>query len=188
MTTSQKKTTMRLPVISRIHLFLLAGSLALLTTGCFHYSFNTGSIDKRVKTIRINYIDNKARYVNPQLSPQLTDRLRQKVNSQSGKTLTQADNADFDISGWVSDYSFTTAAISANKSATNRLNISVHIVFKNKLDPEGKTIQPKDFEADVTRSFDFDANISIQQAESQLNESIMKNLSDEIFNRIFSNW
>src|SRR5882762_9043064 len=99
MTTSQQKTTMRLPVISRIPLLLLAGSLALLTTGCFHYSFNTGSIDKKVKTIRINYIENKARYVNPQLSPQLTDRLRQKVNNQSGKTLTQADNADFDISG-----------------------------------------------------------------------------------------
>jgi len=188
MTVRQKISLMRLPLISRIPLLLLAGSLVLLCTGCFHYSFNTGSIDKKVKTIRINYIENKARYINPQLSPQLTDRLRQKVNSQSGKTLTQADNADFDISGWVSDYSFTTAAISGNKSATNRLNVSVHIVFKNRLDPEGKTVQPKDFEADVSRSFDFDANISIQTAESQLNESIMKNLSDEIFNRIFSNW
>jgi hypothetical protein len=169
-------------------LLLLAAGCLALTTGCFHYSFNQGSIDKRVKTIRINYIENKARYVNPQLSPQLTNSLRDKVNGQSGKTLTQSDNADFDINGWVSDYSFTTAAISANKSATNRLNITVHIVFKNHLDPEGKSIQPKDFEADVTRSFDFDANITIQQAEQQLNETILKNLTDEIFNRIFSNW
>ncbi|HSC36396.1 MAG TPA: hypothetical protein VLD19_00945, partial [Chitinophagaceae bacterium] len=68
------------------------------------------------------------------------------------------------------------------------LNITVHISFKNHLDPTGKEVSPADFEADVTRSFDFDANISIQQAESQLNESILKNLTDEIFNRLFSNW
>lgn len=188
MTAHSKKMHTKFPAIRSISLFLLAAGLVLMATGCFHYSFNTGNIDKRVKTIRINYIENKARYINPQLSPQLTDRLRQKVNSQAGKTLIQGDNADFDINGTVTDYSFTTAAISGNKSATNRLNITVHIIFKNRLDPEGKTIQPKDFEADVSRSFDFDANITIQQAESQLNESIMKNLSDEIFNRIFSNW
>jgi hypothetical protein len=175
--------------MTRYTRFLFAALITMVSaTGCFHYSFNQGAIPKQVKTIRINYIENKARYINPQLSPQLTDRLRQKINSQSGKTITQNDNADYDISGTVTDYSFTTAAISGNRTATNRLNVTVHISFKNRLDPSGKSVSPADFEADVSRSFDFDANISIQQAESQLNESIMKNLSDEIFNRIFSNW
>lgn len=177
-----------MPVTRYVRFFLLAAGIMALTTGCFHYSFNQGAIPKQVKTIRINYIENKARYVNPQLSPQLTARLQQKVSSQSGKTVTQNDNADYVISGTVTDYSFTTAAISGNKTATNRLNITVHIIFKNNLDPGGKNVPPGDFEADVTRNFDFDANTTIQQAESQLNESIMKNLSDEIFNRIFSNW
>jgi hypothetical protein len=127
-------------------------------------------------------IENKARYINPQLSPQLTDKLRQKINNQTGRTLVSGDNADYDISGSITDYSFTTAGVSASKSATNRLTVTVQIKLLNRVDPN----QSK--EETVSRNFDFDANISIQQAEAQLNESIIKNLTDEIFNRLFSNW
>ena len=169
----------RLPFIYLTCTLLVA---TVLCSGCLHYTLKESSIDKEIKTIRINFIENKARYVNPQLSPQLTDRLRQKVNSQTSKTLVQADNADLDISGTITDYSFTTAAIADNRSATNRLNISVHIKSVNRID------EKKNKETDVTRSFDFDANISVQQAEQALNETILKNLSDEIFNSLFSNW
>ncbi len=188
MTARFKKILMQLPVVKHTALLLLAACLVMGNTSCFHYSFSTGSVPKAVKTIKINYLDNKARYVNPQLSPKLTQSLRDKVTSQTGKTLVQGDNADYEISGYISDYSFGTAAISANKAASNRLTVTVHISFKNHLDPTGKTVTPADFEKDVSRSFDFDANISIQQAESQLNDSILKNLTDEIFNQIFSNW
>ena len=159
-----------------------ACSFLILLTGCLHYTMKESSIPKEIKTIRINFIDNRARYVNPQLSPQLTDRLRQKVNSQTNRTLVQGDNADMEISGTITDYSFTTAAIADNRSATNRLNITVHIKLTDRIDDK------RSKEEDVTRSFDFDANISVEQAQTQLNESIMKNLSDEIFNRLFSNW
>jgi hypothetical protein len=148
--------------------------------GC--YSFKDVSIPPEVKTIRISYIENKARLVNPLLSPQLTDKLRQKVISQTNRTQIQGDNADYDISGYISDYSVSTTGISNQQAASNRLNVSVHIVFKNRLD------EKKNFEADVTRNFDFQASLSLPQAESRLNDDIIKNLSDEIFNRIFSNW
>nr|WP_214460480.1 LptE family protein [Flavihumibacter fluvii] len=151
-----------------------------LISGC--YSFKDVSIPPEVKTIRISYIENKARLVNPQLSPQLTDKLRQKVISQTNRTQIQGDNADYDISGYISDYSVTTSGISNKEAASNRLNISVHIIFKNRLD------EKKNFEADIARNFDFSASLSLPQAEAQLNETIIKNLSDEIFNRIFSNW
>ena len=156
--------------------------VALLLTGCLHYTLKESSIPKEIKTIHIGFIGNNARYNNPQLSPQLTEKLRQKVISQTNRTLIQGDNADLDISGAVTDYSFTTAAIADNRSATNRLNITVHIVVVDRTD------EKKSREEDVTRSFDFDANVSIQQAETALNESIIKNLTDEIFNRLFSNW
>jgi len=163
-------------------LVVTACSLGILLTGCLHYSMKESSIPKEIKTIRINFIENRARYVNPQLSPQLTDKLRQKVNSQTNRTLIQGDNADYDISGVITDYSFTTSAIADNRSATNRLNITVHIKLINRLDDK----QSK--EEDVTRSFDFDANTSVEQAQAKLNDDIIKNLSDEIFNRLFSNW
>lgn len=155
--------------------------LALFSGGCYSFK-DVAPLPPEVKTIKINYIDNKARYVNPLLSPQLTDKLRQKVLSQIGRTQIQGDNADYEISGYISDYSLSTTGISNKQAASNRLNVSVHIIFKNRLD------EKKNFEADITRNFDFIATLSLQQAEAQLNETIVKNLTDEIFNRIFSNW
>jgi hypothetical protein len=146
------------------------------------YSFKDVSIPPEVKTARINYIENRATYVNPQLSPQLTDRLRQKINNQTRLTLVTGDDADYDIRGEVRSYALSTAGVSDQQAATNRLTITVHIVFKNRLDEKAN------FEADISRNFDFNANLSLQQAEAQQMEDILKNLSDEIFNRIFSNW
>lgn len=163
-------------------LFLTLFSFGLLSSGCLKYSTSAGNIDKEIKTIRVQFIENKARYVNPQLSPQLTEKLRQKINSQTNKTLVQTENPDLDIIATITDYSFTTAAIADNRSATNRLNITVHVKKINRLNEKDTK------ESDVTRNFDFDANVSIQQAEQSLNDSILKNLSDEIFNSLFSNW
>jgi hypothetical protein len=155
--------------------------LTIMSWGC-HYSLKDVSIPAYVKTVRLNYIENKASYVNPQLSPQLTEKLRQKINNQTKLTLIQGENADYDISGKVSDYSFSTAGISNNQTSTNRLSVTIHITVLDRKD------EKKNIDADVTRTFDFSANLSIQQAETQLNESILRNLTDEIFNRIFSSW
>jgi hypothetical protein len=146
------------------------------------YSFKDVSIPPDVKTARVNYIENKASYVNPQLSPQLTDRLRQKINNQTRLTLITGEEAHYDIYGEVRSYSLSTAGVSGQEAATNRLTITVHVVFKNRLDEKAN------FEADVSRNFDFNAGLSLQQAEAQQFEEILRNLTDEIFNRIFSNW
>jgi paraquat-inducible protein B len=154
--------------------------ISIMLTGC--YSFKDVSIPPEVKTARINYIENKASYVNPQLSPQLTDRLRTKINNQTRLTLVQSEDADYDISGEIRGYSVSTSGISEQQASSNRLQITVHIIFKNRLDEKAN------FEADISRNFDFSANQSLQQAEAQQGDEILRNLSDEIFNRIFSNW
>ena len=156
--------------------------IALTITFISCYSFKDVSIPPEVKTARVNYIENRASYVNPQLSPQLTDRLRQKINNQTRLTLVTTDEADYDIYGEVRGYNVTTAGISDQRAATNRLQVTVHIVFKNRLDEKAN------FEADESRNFDFNATQSLQQAEAQQSDEILKNLTDEIFNRIFSNW
>lgn len=155
----------------------------LFTGATCKYSFNdVGSIPPEVKNFRVNYLENKARYVNPQLSPQLTERLKFKIIGNTRLRQTNDDNAHFDIGGYVSDYSVTTTGISGNNPSTNRLNVSFHLVFKNNLD------NTKNFEADVTSNFDFPASQSLQQAEASLNNEIVRNLVDAIFNKIFSNW
>ena len=150
-------------------------------SSCHVYSFKDVSIPPEVKTVRIGLIENKARYVNPQLSPRLTERLQQKIIGQTRLTRTNNDDAHYQINGYISEDNISTAGISNQTAATNRLTIGVHITFVN-------TLIGKTQEFDIARNFDFNANLSRQQAEAALNEEIIKNLGDEIFNRIFSNW
>ncbi len=161
-------------------LYLVPCTLCLLLS-C-GYSFKDVSIPPEVKTVRVNYFPNKARYVNPQLSQQLTERLRIKINNQTRLTNVQTDDAHYDISGWISDYSVTTSGVSNQQASINRLTVTVHLILKNRLDEKGN------MEADVSRNFDFSASLSINQAEAQLGETIVRNMVDEMFNRIFSNW
>jgi hypothetical protein len=51
-----------------------------------------------------------------------------------------------------------------------------------------KTLENKDLEFDVSRNFDFSANLTLNQAEGQLMDEIIRSITDDIFNQIFSNW
>jgi len=147
------------------------------------YSFkDTSPIPVEVKTFRVNYLENRAPYVNTQLSPQLTERLKQKIIGNTRLTQTNSDDAHYDISGYVSEYSVTTIGITGNQAGANRLAVSFHLIFKNNLD------EKKNFEADLPITFDFPATQTLSQAEAGLTEDIVKNTVDAIFNKIFSNW
>lgn len=139
------------------------------------------SIEPEAKTVKVYLVENRARYNNPQLSPKLTDKLRQKIVNQTRLTQTNGE-ADYEIACVITDYSVSTSGISNQQTASNNLNVTVHIVFVNKVKPT------RSFEADVTRNFPFAATLSLQQAETQLAEQVINNLADEIFNRIFSDW
>ncbi|MDB5222786.1 MAG: hypothetical protein JWN83_1453 [Chitinophagaceae bacterium] len=164
---------------------LVACSLMLVAFNfatCKYSTKDTSPIPPDVKTFRVNYLENKARYVNPQLTPQLTEKLKQKIIGQTRLRQINGDEAHYDISGYLSDYSVTTTGITNQSASTNRLNVSFHLIFKNTLD------QKKDFETDITNNYDFNAQKSLQEAEAQLGNDIIKNLVDGIFNKIFSNW
>ena len=165
--------------ITRI--FLLVFFVVSLLTGC-NYKFNQTTIPPEIKTVRVQYIENKARYVNNQLSPQLTDKLRQKIVSQTKLTQVNNENADYDISGYISQYDVSTSGISNQQVSTNRLTVAVSLTLLDR--KTGK--EPRNISA--SRSFDFSASLTLTQAERQLNDEIIRNLTDEIFNQLFSNW
>jgi hypothetical protein len=155
--------------------------LAAFNNSCGIYKFNQAVIPDTIKTVKVNFIENKARYVNPQLSPKLTDRLKQKIVSQTKLTQTNSDNADWEISGSVTDYSVSTSGISQQQTSINRLTVAVHVTLLKRKGNDQK-------EYDVSHSFDFSANLTLQAAEAQLNDRIIRDMTDEIFNRIFSDW
>lgn len=172
------------PIVNGLLPIVYCLLLVFLLSGCAtcKYSFNDVSIDPEVKTFRVNYLENKARYINPQLSPQLTEKLKQKIIGTTRLKQTNDDNAHYDISGYVSDYSVTTTGITGGNSSTNRLTVSFHVIFKNTLD------EKKNFESDVTSTFDFSSSQNLSQVESERNDEIVRNIVDAAFNKIFSNW
>jgi len=165
---------------------LLAVCLLIVFTCSYStckYGFkDTSPIPPEVKTFRVNPLYNKAQYVNVQLAPQLTEKLKQKIINTTRLRQTNSDEAHYDISGGVTQYYTSTTGISGNNSTTNRLNISFHLVFKNTVD------EKKSFEADVSTYVDFPATLSLSQAESTNGTKIVGNIVDEVFNKIFSNW
>lgn len=157
-----------------LYLFSFLGS-------CGIYRFNEATIPDSIKTVKVNYIENRATYINPQLSPRLTDKIRQKIVGQTKLSQTNNDNADWEISGTITQYSFTTSAISNQQVANNRLTVGVRITLNDR-----RAEKTQDY--DVSRSFEFKGTQSFQQAENSLFEEMLRTITDEIFNRLFSNW
>jgi hypothetical protein len=159
--------------------------LLLFTQGCATCKYSTrdtAPIPPEIKNFRVNYFENKARYVNPQLTPAITQAVKERIIGQTRLTQTNNDDANYDISGYLSDYSVTTTGISGQTASTNRLNVTFHLIFKDALD------NTKNFEADISSNYDFSAQLTLEQAESSLTSQIVKNVTDGIFNKIFSNW
>lgn len=156
--------------------------LLISFTSCHVYTFKDVSIPADIKTIKLSYLDNRASYKSPQLSSKLTDALQQKITGQTRLTLTNSDNADYQVSGYITNYYVSTSGISGQQASTNRLSVGVHIDLLN------TKADNKMEHYDISRDFDFSANLTLQQAEPQLMSDIIKNVSDEIFNRLFSNW
>lgn len=163
----------------------LAFLLLIFSFATCKYSFkDTSPIPPEIKTFRVNLFENKARYVNPTIAPQLTEKLKQKIISQTRLQQTNNDDAHYDISGYVSDYSVTTSGVANQAAGTNRINVTFHLIFKNTVDPDPK----QSFETDLTSNYDFPASQTLQQAEAAKMDNIIKTVTDAIFNKIFSNW
>ncbi len=164
---------------------LPAGILMLVIlafSSCKIYKFNDAVVQGNAKTVKVLNVENRARYINPQLGQKFTEKIQQKIINGTKLSRTNNDNADYIISGTITNYDANqTVGINAQQATTNRLTVTMHISVK-------KTLENKTDEFDVSRSFDYSANLSLQQAEGQLLDEVVRTLTDEIFNRIFSDW
>lgn len=162
--------------------FLLLVAAAVTQSGCGVYRFKDVSIPDSVKVVRVRPVENKASYINPQLAPKLTESVVRKIMSQTKlKQTNNPENADWDIKATITGYTFSTAGISNQKVNTNRLTVAVNVEIL-----DIKTNKTKKY--DVSRSFEYDGSMSLQSAEQKLESDMLRDLSDDIFNRIFSNW
>ena len=153
----------------------------LFITSCSVYSFTGAAIEG--KTINIHFIENNARSVVPSLSSTFTEKLRQRILSQTSLTQLNNDKTDYDLSGSITGYDVTVASVSGAETSTkNRLTITVMIEFKNKLN------EKLNFNQSFSRFKDFSSSQNIQNVEVSLINDISDQLADDIFNKAFVNW
>ena len=149
--------------------------------GCGVYSFTGASIQG--KTINIHVLENRAQNINPALIPNLTNKIKSRILSQTGLASRNNDAVDYDMQGVIKNYTYSVSGVTNTQQASqNRLTIDVEITFKNKLNDKASFTQV------FTRFADFPATTTLQAVESQLIEDLGIQLADDIFNKAFVNW
>ncbi|MBQ9889377.1 MAG: LptE family protein [Bacteroidales bacterium] len=161
---------------------LAAVILVLLIQGCGIYSFTGTSIQPDVKTVTINYFEYTALKVNPSLSNELTEALKERFRKMT--RLEQVDlDGDLELTGTVIGYDVRATAITADEvAAQNRLTVSVKLDFMNRLYPED------DFSKNFSAYADYDSTNSLDAVEATLCEEIIDKLIEDIFNATVANW
>ena len=155
--------------------------LGISMSSCHVYSFTGAAIEG--KTINIHFIENNARNAVPTLSPAFTQKLRQRIISQTSLSQLNNDLTDYDITGTITNYDISIAAVVGTEtSSKNRLTITANIVFVNRKN------EKLNFTQNFSRFADFNASQNIQSVESQLIGDISDQLVDDIFNKCFVNW
>jgi len=159
-----------------VFLFNACGmKLTVSTTG--------GTVDPRAKTAYIGTFSNNATQVNPSLSQDFTNALKDRIQSQTPLSVVNAQNADYILTGEIISYTITPVAIQGNDvAAMNRLTIAVRVKFINKYD------ESQNFEQTFSRYTDYLSTQVFTAIESSLVSTINEALTEEIFNKAFVNW
>ncbi len=146
------------------------------------YSFTGATISPEIKTFSVQYFDNRAPLVQPQLSQIFTDALREKLQGQTSLNLVTGFG-DVDFSGEIKNYETRPQAITGDETAaTNRLTITVRVKFINEIETD------KSFDTSFSRFQDYSSEKDLSSVEDELIKLIVEDLMEDIYNKAFVNW
>ena len=160
---------------------VLVLALAFVCHSCGVYSFSGASIPAEAKTISVDYFPNHAQLVNPLLSDNLTNALRDAMNNQTTLDLVES-GGDLAFEGEITDYKTNPSAITGQTAAMNRLTITVRVRFSNRID------DTKDFEQTFSRYEDYPSDQDLNAVQEALTATIVEQLVEDIFNKALVNW
>ncbi|WP_075601875.1 LptE family protein [Saccharicrinis aurantiacus] len=163
-------------IFGYIFLFCIVASCSIKLT------MNGASVPEGLKTFSVQYIENRAPLINPTLSQETTEALKDRVTNESRLILIERD-ADIDFSGEITAYSVRPMAIQADAiSAETRLSMTVKIRYRNFKNPQDN------WESSFTAYQDFSSEKNITEIESELTGLMLEQITEDIFNKAFSDW
>lgn len=157
-------------------------ALAFVCHGCGVYSFSGASIPAEAKTVSVAYFPNHAQLVNPTLSNDFTNALRDAMMNQTQLDMVE-EGGDLAFEGEITGYSTMPVAITAAQTAAmNRLTITVKVRFSNRFD------DTKDFEQSFSHYEDYPSEQDLIAVQEGLTSVIVEALVEDIFNKALVNW
>ncbi len=163
---------------------LLTGLLLVFTiVSCsVRFTLNGASVPDNLKTFTVQYFENRAPLINPTLSQTFTESLKDRITNESRLILEERD-ADIDFSGEITGYSIRPMAIQADAvSAETRLTVSVKVRYRNFKDPK------TNWESSFSAYEDYPSEQNINDVEDELITLILEKITQDIFNKAFSDW
>ncbi len=163
----------------------LIAFFVLLTTfgGC--YSFKGISIDPNIKTFFVRNFDNAAANAPPTLAVDFTERLKDKVRTETPLKLSN-DVPDAEFTGSVADYRVIPVAPKPGEIISlNRLEIRFQINYTvNKEGVNGSWTSQRSF----SHFAEFDSDKDLLVVQDELIRQISDQLLEDVFNAAFNNW
>ncbi|MFA8437253.1 MAG: LptE family protein [Marinifilaceae bacterium] len=148
-----------------------------------NYSFTGGTIHEDAKTFSVQYFANRAPLVNPNLSSQFTEALKEKFRGQTNLDEIVDGEGHLNFEGEITGYSTSARDIQRDElAATNRLTVTVRVRFTNAIEEE------YDFDSSFSAYYDYDSSKQLNEVEEEALEEILKQIIDDIYNKAVVNW
>jgi hypothetical protein len=163
------------------YLFII--SIIFSISGCaIRSTFKGSSVPEDVKTASVQYFENRAQLINPALSQTFTEAMKDRITSES-RLIINNNQGDVDFSGEITGYDLRPMAIQADAiSSETRLTVSVKVRYQNFKNPQ------TNWETSFSAYEDFPSERNINDIEEQLVKLIVDQLTENIFNKAFSDW
>ena len=158
----------------------------LLLTSCWPSSVSfrdSGSMPEEWKSFSVEMIENRAPNCPLNYGPILTEVLKDGIQNNTRLLLNTDGGGELIVSGGITTYNLAPIAIQENDNAAkNRLTIRVQFEFLI------NTAEKEKVSFSASRFADFDSNVNLASIESQLIEDINSQISQDVINKLLSNW
>ncbi len=163
-------------------IIIFAISFTVLVSCSINVTMSGASIPENINTYSVQYFDNRAPLINPTLSQEFTEGLKDRVTNESRLKLA-TNTGDIDFSGEITGYSIRPMAIQADAiSAETRLTMNVKVRYKNYKDPK------QNWESSFSAFRDFESSQNINAVEADLTKEMVEEITENIFNKAFADW
>lgn len=165
-------------------IFITLTAMALMLAGCaISYKFNGANIDyQTTRTIAIADFPNNAAMVNPTLSNNLSEGIRDLFQRQTRLQILRK-GGDLELEGEIIGYDISQGAISVDSyAAESKLTIRVNVRFTNNIKPE------ESFERTYTAFQTFDASRMLSDVQDELCAIMITEIAENIYNDSVARW